>query len=100
MQSAHSCRSVHGYTTPPGSARYFNVPGWEEMKKTPTQRQRRVVGLLPWGLSRKEIAVRLDITPDGVTKHVMKAKKRLGLRTTAELLYYAGERGLRADGPW
>jgi DNA-binding CsgD family transcriptional regulator len=63
--------------------------------KTLTTRELQVVQLLGRGRSNKAIAHELGISPRTVEVYRAKAVKRLGLRTTAELLRLAGEHGVK-----
>ena len=54
-----------------------------------TTRQREVLQLLAEGLSLKEVASVLKVTPGTVAFHKYRIMSLLGLRTTAELLQYA-----------
>lgn len=63
-----------------------------------TGREREVLSLIASGLTCKEIGLRLDLSPKTVDTHKVNIKRKLGARTTAELIVYAIERGL-AGGP-
>lgn len=57
-------------------------------------RQREVLLLIAAGSTAKEIAIQLDISTKTVDFHKIEIKKKLGLRTTAELTRYAIENGI------
>ncbi|MEZ5398540.1 MAG: response regulator transcription factor [Bryobacteraceae bacterium] len=59
-----------------------------------TARQREVLQLLAEGKSAKEIGALLDISPRTVETHKYKMMDDLGLKTSAQLVRYAIERGL------
>ena len=65
-------------------------PGVEKL----TVRQREVLQLLAEGLLMKQIADLLDVTADTVAFHKYTIMERLGLKTSAELVQYALERGM------
>ena len=59
-----------------------------------TDRQQEVVKLLVQGCSNKVIAYKLNISEKTVEVHRSRAIRRLGVRTSAELIRLAGEFGL------
>ena len=59
-----------------------------------TERQQEVVKLLVQGCSNKVIAYKLNISEKTVEVHRSRAIRRLGVRTSAELIRLAGEFGL------
>jgi DNA-binding NarL/FixJ family response regulator len=59
-----------------------------------TPRQEDVLRLLAEGLSMKQVAERLQVTPRTVAFHKYEIMKRRGLRTSAELVKLAIQRGL------
>lgn len=88
--------------------RYVAAPapqnGWDRESKAGgrrpglTARQRQILALVAQGLSGKEIASRLGISPKTVEFHKAGIAERLGVRGTAELVRYALRRGLADDG--
>ena len=66
----------------------------EEAVRTLTPRQREVAGLLGAGLSNREIAERLVLTPGTVANHVEQILRRLGFRSRTQVALWAAERGL------
>lgn len=54
-----------------------------------TKREREVLALLEHGLSNKEIAARLYITPKTASHHVSRILSKLGVRTRAEAAAFA-----------
>ncbi|HEY3383915.1 MAG TPA: helix-turn-helix transcriptional regulator [Vicinamibacterales bacterium] len=50
------------------------------------------VGLLLLGLSHKEIADRLFISPDTVKKHTYNAHRKLGVQNRVQLSYFVQNR--------
>jgi DNA-binding NarL/FixJ family response regulator len=59
-----------------------------------TQRQREVLQLVAEGLTMKEIASTLDVSPRTVESHKYDLMQKLGVRTTAELIHYAIKRSI------
>ena len=59
-----------------------------------TPRQREVLQLVAAGLSAKEIAAKLHITPKTVEFHKSGIMRTLGVRTTSDLVKYAIRHGL------
>ncbi len=59
-----------------------------------TVREREVVELLISGSSNKQIAHALSISEKTVEAHRARAIKRLGVKTSAQLIRMAGEFGL------
>lgn len=63
-----------------------------------TARQRQILKLVVRGLTGKEIAAVLRISPKTVEFHKARIIERLGVRSTAELIRYALRRGLAENG--
>lgn len=59
-----------------------------------SERQREIVSLLIEGLSAKEIAARIHLSPRTVEYHKYRAMERIGVTTNAELIAYGVKRGL------
>jgi DNA-binding NarL/FixJ family response regulator len=59
-----------------------------------TDREREVLQLLAEGLTMKEVAAVLHVTPRTVAFHKYEVMKRLGIETGAELVQYAVKLGL------
>jgi DNA-binding CsgD family transcriptional regulator len=59
----------------------------------PTRRQREVLDLLAAGLTDKETAARLNLSPRTVEMHVARLLESLNCRTRTEAVRKAGERG-------
>ena len=59
-----------------------------------TKRQREVLQLVAEGLTMKEIASALDVSPRTVESHKYDLMQRLGVKTTAELIQYAIKRSI------
>src|SRR5262245_31484008 len=64
-----------------------------------TPRQRDVVRLVAEGLTTKEVAAALGLSPRTVETHKYQSLEALGLKTTAELIRYALEHGLATPPP-
>lgn len=62
-----------------------------------TPRQAEVLALLAQGLSYKEVAARVSLTPRTVKYHMGEIMRKLHLGNRAQVLAYAGRRGLGAD---
>jgi DNA-binding CsgD family transcriptional regulator len=58
-----------------------------------TKREREVLALLEHGLSNKEIAARLYITPKTASHHVSQILSKLGVRTRAEAAAFVAREG-------
>jgi DNA-binding NarL/FixJ family response regulator len=59
----------------------------------PTRRQREVLDLLAAGLTDKETAARLNLSPRTVEMHVARLLESLNCRTRTEAVRKAGQRG-------
>jgi DNA-binding NarL/FixJ family response regulator len=59
-----------------------------------TPRQREVLALLAQGLSAKETAARLKVSPKTIDFHKQQMKQMLGIQSVAELVIYAARHGL------
>ena len=66
----------------------------EKRRISLTPRQEDVLRLLAEGLSMKQVADRLDVAPRTVAFHKYEIMRRRGLRTNAELVRLAIQRGL------
>ena len=55
-----------------------------------TERERDVLGLVAEGLANKEIAVRLELSPRTVEKHVENLLRKTGARSRTQLVTVAG----------
>ncbi len=64
-----------------------------------TEREREVLRLIAEGLTSKEIAARLAISPYTVERHRANAMAKLNLHNRAELIRYAIRKGLIDLGP-
>ena len=62
-----------------------------------SEREMQVVGLVAAGLSNKQIADRLYISPRTVTTHLQHVYQRVGLASRTALIRWALDRGLTAD---
>ena len=63
-----------------------------------TEREREVLALVGGGLSNREIAARLFMSPATAKTHVSRAMTKLGARDRAQLVVLAFETGLVAPG--
>ncbi|KAA1424565.1 response regulator transcription factor [Mumia zhuanghuii] len=63
-----------------------------------TEREREILGWVATGRSNSEIADALVVSPDTVRTHVSRAMVKLHARDRAQLVVFAIESGLRADG--
>ena len=59
-----------------------------------TEREREVLGLIGEGLSNKEIAARLVVSPATARTHVSRAMIKLGARDRAQMVVFAYQSGL------
>lgn len=62
-------------------------------------RERQVLGLIAEGLTGKEIAERLVLSPNTVERHRTNIMNKLGLRNRAELIRFAIEKGAMDTSP-
>jgi DNA-binding NarL/FixJ family response regulator len=62
-----------------------------------TPREAEVLGLLAGGLSDREIAGELQLSPRTVGRHVENAYRKLGVHRRAEAAVFAHRHGLVAD---
>jgi DNA-binding CsgD family transcriptional regulator len=81
----------------PGGRLHRTVSGWDSL----TGAELRVVTLAATGVSNKEIARQLWLSPHTVGTHVRHALEKLGLRSRVEMARQAGARGIApgARGP-
>lgn len=66
----------------------------KETGQHPTPRQLEILRLLVDGLSAKEIAARLHLSPRTVEFHKYRAMERIGVTTSAELIAYSLKQGI------
>uniref|UniRef100_A0A7C3W8V5 Response regulator transcription factor n=1 Tax=Fundidesulfovibrio putealis TaxID=270496 RepID=A0A7C3W8V5_9BACT len=59
-----------------------------------TGREREVLAFIASGLTCKEVAARLDLSPKTVDTHKVNIKRKIGVKSSAEMIVYAIERGL------
>jgi DNA-binding CsgD family transcriptional regulator len=59
-----------------------------------TPRQRAVVGLLAEGKTMREAALLLNLTPRGAVFHKYRVKRKVNLKTTADLIRFAIKSGI------
>jgi DNA-binding NarL/FixJ family response regulator len=64
-----------------------------------TEREVEVLGLLARGLSMKEIAQRLVVSPKTIDHHVQHIYSKIDVRTRSAARLYAIEHGLAYEGP-
>jgi non-specific serine/threonine protein kinase len=64
-----------------------------------TAREREVAALVAQGLSNREVAARLVITPRTAETHVVHILRKLSFSSRAQIAAWAVERGLRAAPP-
>ncbi|MBM3145900.1 MAG: helix-turn-helix transcriptional regulator [Chloroflexi bacterium] len=58
-----------------------NLEQWRSL----TPRERQVTALTCLGLTNRQIALRMNITPDTVRTHLRNVQRKFGLRTKLEL---------------
>jgi DNA-binding CsgD family transcriptional regulator len=84
-------RGGSGGAAPGPAARlHRTVSGWDSL----TGAELRVVTLAATGVSNKEIARQLWLSPHTVGTHVRHALEKLGLRSRVEMARQAGARGI------
>ncbi len=59
-----------------------------------TGREREVLSFIASGLTCKEVAAKLDLSPKTVDTHKVNIKRKIGVKSSAEMIVYAIERGL------
>jgi DNA-binding CsgD family transcriptional regulator len=79
----------------PGGRLHRTVSGWDSL----TGAELRVVTLAATGVSNKEIARQLWLSPHTVGTHVRHALEKLGLRSRVEMARQAGARGIAPGVP-
>lgn len=67
--------------------------GWQALSRT----ERRVIGLVQSGLTNREIAGRLYVSPRTVQSHLYNVFKKVGVSSREELAREAKEHGVTAD---
>ena len=82
------------YMSPVLAGAVNSLLGWERIPHALTVRQREVLQLLAEGLSMKEAARFLNVTPRTVAFHKYKIMGELQVKTTAELVYFAVKHGV------
>jgi DNA-binding NarL/FixJ family response regulator len=82
------------YISPHIAERMADVAATEKPLATLTPRQREVLKLIARGLSAREIAATLHLSPRTVETHKYEIMRALGLRKTADLVRYATSIGL------
>jgi DNA-binding NarL/FixJ family response regulator len=97
LQAADSVLKGRIYITPGLSGK--NFAGFADLSKAAaslrlTTREREILQLIAEGRAAKEMAWMLNISAKTVAFHRENIKRKLGLRTTAELTRYAMEEGL------
>lgn len=75
------------------------VASGKDAKPELTERQGEILRLLVEGLSAKQIAARVHISPRTVEYHKYQAMERLGVTTNAELIAYGLKHGFGPDLP-
>ncbi len=78
--------------------RMATAPGPRDDGPKLTDRETEVLRLVATGLSSKQIATRLVLSPRTVQNHIQGTLRKLQLHNRVELTRYAIERGLDADG--
>ena len=97
LNAAESVLKGRIYITPGLSGK--NFAGFADLSKAAanlrlTTREREILQLIAEGRAAKEMAYLLNISAKTVAFHRENIKRKLGLRTTAELTRYAMEEGL------
>jgi DNA-binding NarL/FixJ family response regulator len=84
----------HGYLSPPLAQVVTTSLSAGSSASTLTSRERQVVQLLGEGTSLREAAASLFVSVPTVKTHRMNAMRKIGARTTADLVRYAIREGL------
>lgn len=77
-----------------------SVDGASDPYSTLTAREQEVMRLLAEGLTSKDVAAKLFISPKTVENHRTNLMKKLGLNSTVELIRYAARLGLIDLDTW
>jgi DNA-binding NarL/FixJ family response regulator len=97
LMAIEAVQRGHTYITPllmQGEAEPFLLRGEPTTGSPLTSRQREVLQLVAEGKSAKEIAVELKLSFKTAQFHKANVMRRLGLRTTADLVKYAVRHGM------
>jgi DNA-binding NarL/FixJ family response regulator len=91
--------SGHVYVAPSIARSVFQLQRRKSASETPcltslTAQQREIIRLLAEGLSIKQVAASMAISPKGVEYHKYKIMRQLQINTTAELVRYAARAGI------
>ncbi|NUO58325.1 MAG: response regulator transcription factor, partial [Hamadaea sp.] len=78
--------------------RLASSPAGDDDAPRLTERETEILRFVAKGLSYKQIAERLVLSPRTVQNHVQHTLGKLQLHNRVELVRYALERGLDADG--
>jgi two-component system response regulator NreC len=93
------------YLSPPLSEKALEIyvqkarPAEADLYQTLTQRERQVLHMAAEGLSSSLTGERLGISPRTVETHRANVMRKLGLRSRAELIRYALQRGILSLDP-
>jgi DNA-binding NarL/FixJ family response regulator len=97
LDAIKSVMAGHIYVTPSLSSEHlerFNDPSRAAATLRLSAREREILQLIAEGKANKEIAFLLSISVKTVAFHRENIKRKLGVRTTAELTKHAIEQGL------
>ena len=100
VHAIQAAAAGHRYLSPPLSERALEryIEKTEATELDPydrlTVREREVLHLVASGCTHAEIAARLCISPRTVETHRARVMRKLGLRTTVQLIHYAMRRGI------
>jgi pimeloyl-ACP methyl ester carboxylesterase/DNA-binding CsgD family transcriptional regulator len=86
--------TLHAIGVAPDRDASASAPAADVADADLTQRQTEVLGLIARGLSDREIAERLTLSPHTVHRHVANLRTKLGLPTRAAAVAAAARRGL------
>lgn len=100
LKAIRSAMNGQLYLSPPLSEesietfRHMTRNNGHDKYKTLTPRERQVLHLVAEGVTNHEMGARLKISPRTVEMHRANLTRKLGLRSTAELVRYALKRGI------
>lgn len=105
MEAVHEAAAGRRYLSPPLSRRALEVYAQKAKARLPdayerlTSREREVLHLTAEGHTSAAIGARLDISPRTAETHRANLMRKLSLRSHADLVRFALDRGLLATAP-
>ncbi|MEM7209678.1 MAG: response regulator transcription factor [Pseudomonadota bacterium] len=97
VRAVHAVHAGGTYFSEAMSQHLLNEGDDEQSKKSLSEREIEVLTLLAQGLTNKQIAKQLALSPRTVETHRANVKQKLGAASFAEMLRFAVEQGLIDD---